>query len=59
MSKIYHKWDIITDTCLHCGIKRRLDRLMRKDGTMLNQTKTLYYIDGKWIEHVPDCTKLK
>ena len=60
MKKIYHKWDIISDICIYCGMKRRIDALMYKGGEIIPGRRVIkYYVNGDWVEHVPNCTSTK
>lgn len=53
-----HKWDLILDECIRCGLKRRNKQNYTKDGYKKMGWITEYFVNGKWISIRPNCKKL-
>lgn len=45
-----HKW--YQDTCLHCGVKRRMDLIRDEDSVKFHQS---YWVNEAWTYERPDC----
>ena len=53
-----HKWDHLTDTCIICGIKKRI-RPLRTKYTMIAKGKiTEYLVGDEWVAMLPPCNVL-
>jgi hypothetical protein len=52
-----HKWDIITDTCIKCGLERRNKRLYFKGTLTKSGYLTEYLVNNEWIANVPECNE--
>jgi hypothetical protein len=50
-----HKWNIFTDTCDKCSIKKRKRPVFNALGTIRICTIDEYFVNGKWIDKMPEC----
>lgn len=48
---IKHKWDIVDDVCLRCGLKRHRKANTKKFGQFIDE----YLVNGKWQHGSPSC----
>ena len=52
-----HKWDLFTDTCDKCGIKRRKMRYTTKDTRVIRGYGYQYFVKNTWQHDIPNCIK--
>ena len=50
-----HKWDFITDTCIICGLKKRVSIGRVKGGYLSKGRVTEYLVKDVWTKELPDC----
>lgn len=49
-----HKWDVLSDTCLKCGLKRRWTR-KRYSPLVYGKPGHEYLKEGEWSFGMPEC----
>lgn len=50
-----HKWDLITDTCIKCNLKKRVSLGTVKGGYLSKGRVVEYLVNDLWTKEKPDC----